>query len=152
MTEPASDQDSFREAIVQAAAGELGSLNEHVEDYWESCMVAPPYPPQWCGAFALWCLHVAGCALSVDWHVGTGFLLVAPHALRAVATPKPGDVSYKAAPFQHHAIVEKVEDGVVHTIDGNQGPPSYIKRASHALGVGHSYFDVTPLLPTAAPA
>lgn len=140
-------EDSYREAIVQSAAGELGALDHHVAAYWESCGLTAPFPPQWCGAFALSRLHSAGCALSVKWVIGKGFLLVAPHALRIVAIPKPGDVSYKASPFQHHAVIERVEAGIVHTIDGNQGPPVFIKRASHALGVGHSYFDISPLIP-----
>ena len=139
--------DSYREAIVQAAAGELGSLDHHVADYWESCGLTAPFPPQWCGAFALSRLHAAGCGLAVKWVIGQGFLLVAPHALRVVTVPRPGDVSYKPHPFQHHAIVERVEGNVVHTIDGNQGPPLYIKRAQHPIGVGHVYFDISPLIP-----
>ena len=140
-------EDSYREAIVQSAAGELGALNTHVADYWESCGLTAPFPPQWCGAFALSRLHAAGCAIGVEWRIGQGFLLVPPHALQTVAMPKPGDVSYKASPFEHHAVVERVEDGIVHTIDGNQGAPDYIKRAQHQLGVGHVYFDVGPLIP-----
>jgi hypothetical protein len=140
-------EDSYREAIVQSAAGELGSLDHHVAAYWEACGLTAPFPLAWCGAFALSRLKAAGCAQGIDWMIGHGFLLVAPHALREVATPKPGDVSYKPQPFQHHAVVERVEDGIVHTIDGNQGPPLYIKRASHPIGVGHVYFDVTPLIP-----
>lgn len=138
----------YREAIVQAAAGQLGSLDTRVADYWTDAGCVAPFPKEWCGAFALWCLHQAGCGLDVHWVIGLGFLLVPPRALALVVTPEPGDVSYKPHPWQHHAIVERVEGKTVHTIDGNQGPPSFIKRGSHELGDGRFYFDVSRLIPT----
>lgn len=139
--------DEYRAAIVQAALGELDSLNSRVADYWVDVGADEPYPLQWCGAFALWCLHEADCGLGVSWEIGRGFLLVPPHALRLVCVPQPGDVSYKPQPYQHHAIVERVVGARVYTVDGNQGPPSYIKQSSHLLGIEHSYFDVSPLIP-----
>jgi peptidoglycan hydrolase-like protein with peptidoglycan-binding domain len=103
-----------RQRIVEAAAGEIGP--GRVADYWASCGVKPPYPKHWCGAFCLWALHQAGLALDVKWVVGKGFV----GGERQVRIPEPGDVAYYHSPYQHHAIVERVELDVVHTIDGNQ--------------------------------
>lgn len=154
----------YREAVVQAAAGQLGAKDHRIADYWRAALGVEwhgAFPPQWCGAFNLWCLKQAGLAAQKTWTIGgcwplpgskgSGFLLTLPMPLETLGhgvAPQPGDTSYKAAPFQHHAIVESVDaDGTVHTIDGNQGPPLFIKRASHKLGDGlHTYFSIGRLI------
>jgi hypothetical protein len=142
----------YREAVLQAAAGQLDAKDHRVNDYWRDVLGVDwhggVFPPQWCGAFDLWCLHQAGLGLHKHWKVGLGFLLTAPDCLPVIATPQPGDTSYKGTPFQHHAIVESVDAaGVVHTIDGNQGSPLYIKRSSHKLAdKAFTYFSISPLI------
>lgn len=168
MPDAAALCDSFREAIVQAAAGQLGAKDHRVADYWRDVLGVSwhgAFPPQWCGAFALWCLHQAGVAKDAIWHIagcwpahdskGYGFLLVPPHALQPTATPRPGDISYKSAPFQHHAVVESFDivTGVVRTIDGNQGPPDYIKRSHHNVrDAAFTHYSIEPLVRNAAAA
>jgi len=49
-------------------------------------------------------------------------------------------------------VVERVEGDVIHTIDGNQGPPYYILRRSHKRGSGHLYFSISPLIDRAVAA
>ena len=147
----------LREAIVQAAAGQLGARDHRVADYWRDVLGVSwqggVFPPQWCGAFALWCLHQAGVAADVQWRIGLGFLLMPPHSLAATGIPQPGDVSYRGSPFQHHAIVESCDivHGIVRTIDGNQGPPDYIRRSHHALAdKAFTHFSISPLIAAAA--
>lgn len=163
----------YREAVLQAAVSQLGARNLLVEDYWRGALGVDwhggVFPPQWCGAFDLWCLKQAGLALHKDWKIGLGFLLTQPDCLFVIKTPLPGDTSYKGAPFQHHAIVERLEpslrsisdphnpkkpimleDTIVHTIDGNQGPPLYIKRNQHWLSdPAYVHFSISPLIDAA---
>ena len=109
--------DAIRQRIVTAAAGELGPGDP--PKYWRSCRVpGPPYPKHWCGGFALWALHEAQVGLDVSWRIGLGFCEV--ERLPRTTRPKPGDVAYKDKPFQHHAVVERVDGDTVTTIDGNQ--------------------------------
>lgn len=108
--------DERRTAIVAAAAGQIGPGN--VPEYWKSCGISPPYPPAWCGAFALWALHKAGVATSVKWIISRGFCEV--QGLKRTTSPLPGDIAYTDQPWQHHAIVESLQGGILTTIDGNQ--------------------------------
>lgn len=72
----------------------------------------------WCGIFALSCLKLEGLAPDITWTTGKGFV----YHLHNVPLPEPGDVVVFGAPLWHHAIVESVADGKVHTIDGNVIP------------------------------
>lgn len=72
----------------------------------------------WCGIFALACLKLEGLAPEFMWTTGKGFV----YHLRSVSLPKPGDVVVFGAPLWHHAIVEYVAAGKVHSIDGNVLP------------------------------
>jgi hypothetical protein len=162
---------------------QLQARDHRVEDYWRSALGVEwhgKFPPHWCGAFNLWALHEAGLALDKQWHiagcwprhdsVGYGFILTQPHQLMVTKTPQPGDTSYKGAPYQHHAIVESLEsadrpakdaqgrpcvvsDVIVHTIDGNQGPPLFIKRSQHWLSdPAYTHFSISPLIDAAIAA
>lgn len=125
------------ESIRQRVANTANQEN-HARDatkYWADVLPATwkgPYPKQWCGAFALWCLRTAlGCGL--QWDVAmkkddpSGFL----HHLRQLkrgTCPDLGDIAYKDAPYQHHAVVVAAgtDDGgtpFVITMDGNSGDP-----------------------------
>jgi hypothetical protein len=108
-----------REKIVEAAAEMIG--NPDTDPIWKDVLAEHDYQPgiklAWCGAFALSRLHAAGHALGVKWRFGKGFLGM----LKTVAVPEPGDIAYYDQPYQHHALVERVEGDTLHTIDGNQG-------------------------------
>ncbi len=134
-----------------------------VQGYWREVLpprlgkpATPPYPPQWCGAFALSCLRRGGLGLDLFWRFETatdkrsGFLY-ALHQLHGVA-PEPGDMCYLAAPYQHHAVVCHVceVDGVpnVITINGNQGAAEPIKLAQHPLTHWTAFYSIAGLLPS----
>lgn len=108
--------DPRRLAVVAAAASQIGPGD--VPLYWKSCKVAPPYPPAWCGALALWALHEADLARDVFWVIARGFCEV--QGLTRTLRPLPGDIAYTDKPWQHHAVVESLENGILTTIDGNQ--------------------------------
>lgn len=70
----------------------------------------------WCGIFALACLKLEGIAPDIMWDpTGKGFV----GHLKVTHEPLAGDVVIFGAPLWHHAIVDRVEGGLVHTIDGN---------------------------------
>lgn len=109
-----------RERILEVAEGELGSKDE--PGYWAAVLPgAPPFPKGvWCGAFVLWVLREAGVT-DRTWKLGQGFLLTnqGHENFPIIRNPQPGDVAYFDQPFQHHAIVERVEGDKVHLIAGN---------------------------------
>lgn len=123
-TEPAE----LRRRIVERALGEVCLLpgdNALPEKYWD--VVNPALRTNktgWCGAFALWCYvqEVPACA-AWKWKQYSGFAL--PYGMRIVSLPEPGDLVYweylNGRKIDHYAIVKDVKDGIVYSIDGNQG-------------------------------
>lgn len=105
--------------MVRAAVESEGAHDPR--PYWREVLPSTwigPYPPHWCGAFALWCLRQAGLCWW-HWEIGRGFAWRLPQTRK----PKPGDIAYRALPFQHHAVVVEVRDnGTIVTADGNAGP------------------------------
>lgn len=87
-----------RMSVVRAAESQLGFSNP--EPYWLACSVQRPFPPAWCGAFALWSLKRAGLACGWEWRIGLGFLW----RLGLTHEPELGDIAYFAK-HQHHAVV-----------------------------------------------
>lgn len=147
-------EDSLRAKVVGAAVSQLD--NTDPDPYWNSVLTPnEKRPKDWCGAFALWCLHQAGLALGTKWKIGYpyGFLLVPPNALPTVRVPKPGDIAYFDR-SQHHAIVEKVHsDGTVSLINGNgynpqiaNGTTSEVARSRVSLTDARAYFSITPYI------
>ncbi len=132
------------------------AIREYIAALWDDVLVHPSprnahglraltYPPQWCGAFALRCLHEAHVALSVKWEFGPphyGFL----YRLPTTHAPEPGDIAYLDKPWQHHAIVTGVDGDTVHTIDGNQGPSAPIKTHSVPLEHWTAFYSIAPFL------
>jgi hypothetical protein len=118
-----TDENKLRAKVVKAAEGQLDNTDASI--YWKDVMGGiGGWPKDWCGAFALWALHQAGLALNVKWVQSLGFLLVAPHALKPVQVPKPGDIAYFNR-SQHHAVVRRVNaDGTVDLINGNGFNPA----------------------------
>lgn len=149
-----------RQTIVEIAAGQIG--NPDTDVIWRDVLATKDYQPKitkaWCGAFALRCLHQAGVALAIKWKWGLGFLEV--NRLPKVKHPEPGDIAYYDQPFQHHAIVERVDGDTLHTIDGNQGPGldrltgklgTTVRRVQRPLTKG-IYYSIAGLLPKTEPA
>ena len=154
-----------RELIVFAASCELedmtllvqakntAGVHARILTYWQSVLKAHPTelaecPPQWCGAFALWCLHQAGIAADASWDFGPpnyGFLWRL-RMLEAHETPQAGDIAYLDKPYQHHAIVVTAEGDTVRTIDGNQGAATPI--TTHAAPRSHwtAFYSIASLL------
>jgi len=129
-----------RDRVVELAVGELGLSD--ASKYWRDVLTSgPPYPPHWCGAFALWCVRQAGLT---DWHwqIGKGFLW----RLKRTATPEPGDIGYVDQPFQHHFVVVEADRHTIGSVDGNQGHPG-VQARSRATGK-HSYYSIASLLRT----
>lgn len=130
---------------------------EIVRGYWRDVLqkvgvkpASPPYPPQWCGAFALACVHAAELGSALVWRFETatdkrsGFL----YALHQTLIPEPGDIAYLAEPFQHHAVVCHVSaDDIVGTVNGNQGAAEPIKYATHPLAHWTAFYSIHTLLP-----
>lgn len=114
----------------------------------------------WCDMFVDWCfwklggskekgewlecqtgLYGAGCEWSSDCYRRAG---------RFDKNPRPGDQIFfgKTDAEEHTGIVEKIEDGKVHTIEGNASNMckrcTYSLTSSRIVGYGHPRFDVEP--------
>lgn len=140
----------LEDAALLTKAGNVAGVAARVATYWHDVLRHPggANPPQWCGAFALWCLHQAGVGTDLRWEFGPphyGFLWnlrqLEPHE-----TPQAGDIAYLDKPFEHHAIVVTVEGETVHTIDGNQGAAAPI--TTHEVPLTHwtAFFSIATLL------
>ena len=75
----------------------------------------------WCGVFDLWCLRQAGLT-NWHWEAGKGFA----SRLHQTSEPQPGDVVYFDKPYQHHALLVKVDGDLLHLIQGNYGAPGRV--------------------------
>jgi hypothetical protein len=110
-------EEAFRKRVVDAARSQVGKAD--LDLYFADA--APQYVhqhPEWCGIFALWCLHQAGLAKNKIWKTGLGFLEVPP-ALPKTHDPQPGDIAYYSK-FQHQAVVLKNNgDGTTENANGN---------------------------------
>lgn len=82
--------------------------------------VADPLPA-WCALFALWAMKSAG--IDVGSWTRNGISTV--RGFEWTRDPKPGDVGYIDAPYQHHCIVVEVSgsglEAQITTVDGNSG-------------------------------
>ena len=129
----------YRGKVVSSAISQLGQSN--LAEYWSSALGKPqsaPIKKAWCGIFVLSRLHDAGLALHVFWEMGMGFLTTPQRKwlLPQTDKPLPGDIGYRAVPFDHHFLVESVETDRVHSIDGNSGSYSTVNRATHPSATG----------------
>jgi len=107
------DEDSLRKKVTDYARSEVGqkNLNKYFAD------AAPQFVgqhPEWCGIFALHCLHQAGLAKDVTWKTGIGFL----RAQDITPDVKPGDIAYYEH-LQHQAVVLAVNGDTLELANGN---------------------------------
>lgn len=129
-------RETSRERIVRIAGVWVGSGEDRA--FYRSACLPDSYTGEWCGIFALFVLHTAKVALDVCWEVGKGFL----YHLPLTDNPQPGDIAYKDAPWQHHAIVESY-DAATNTfvgIDGN-GPGGLVTRAERSA-IGYVFYSI----------
>lgn len=137
--------DPRRTAIVQYALSQVGPGD--IPAYWASCGISPAPDPhsksgQWCGAFALACLHAALVATDVVWKVGLGFIY--PQHLSVTKSPQPGDILYSSH-YQHHGVVESFDHatGTLTSIEGNT--PS-VARKVHTDLTGFTFYSIGKFL------
>lgn len=118
--------------------------DDNVRYLWKPGELSPM--PHWCGIFALWVVKSTGMSVGT-WKMGHGINAVS--GFKQVFSPRPGDVVAKAQPFQHHAVVEKVEtlggQTWIHTIDGNSGMDSTITENRHPASHWTHIFSVSQL-------
>lgn len=122
-TEPAE----LRRRIVARAENEITWSTENADPkkYWDVvCPALRENTTGWCGAFALWC-YVQEVPACKDWTWKPGVGFVFRYGMRIVSLPEPGDLVYweylNGRKIDHYAIVRDVKDGIVYSIDGNQG-------------------------------
>lgn len=132
-----------RAKVVKIARGEIGPQNP--DKYWsvvQPKLMGQPTKIAWCGGNALWVLHQAGLT-DEPWDVGHGF---ASRLLKTTKDPKPGDIAYFDQPFQHHAIVEKVEGDQLYTIDGNQSPGEQVLPRIRQKSAATAFYSIQSLI------
>lgn len=145
--------DAKRAEIVRIAREEIGPQTKghpRVFDYVQRVMPDLKESQQryaaknseWCGIFALWCLHEAGIT-EVPWEIGIGFV----YRLPRTHDPKPGDIFVIPQPFWHHGVVESCaeKDGRkwLTSVEGNT--PSVVRRDRPAPSTAQ-YYSIDPWL------
>lgn len=136
---------SPRDRVARAARSQLGRTD--ATPYWQDVLpyVSPGnYPPDWCGAFALWAIHQAGLGREVDWVIGRGISA----ALPTTQNPLPGDIAYFTN-NQHHAVVVGVDGDRVSLVNGN-GAGGAVSPSTIDQGQAAAYYSIAPLLEDAA--
>lgn len=129
-----------RTLVVDLVTAEIGKSD--AGKYWrEALQSGPPYPPHWCGAFALWVLREAGLT-DWYWQIGKGFLWRLPRT----KTPEPGDIGYQDQPFQHHFVVVEVGNQTLTSVDGNQGNPGVQERNRKLDLTKYAFYSIAGLL------
>lgn len=167
--------DAKRAEIMRVATAELGDQGKgspRVREYWRRVMPALAESQisyackneEWCGVFALWCLHEAGVT-AVPWHIrgltldpetgvkaqNSGFV----YRLPKTAEPQPGDVFVGPPNLYHHGLVERrytPEGGKpwLASVEGNT--PTVRRRDRPAPGKGWNYYSIEPWLRAALEA
>lgn len=115
------------QALVEVARSQLGNVGG--EPYWS--WYGFPDRVEWCACFVSWCADQCGliesgvvpkfsyCDDGIAWFQSRG------RWKERTATPQPGDLIFFDWDHDGHAnhvgVVEKYNDGIVHTIEGNSG-------------------------------
>lgn len=127
--------------VLEVARGELGATSgdKYIKYYNELTGIGLPYGVAWCAAWVTWVMRHAGvpedsvlnykgCTTASTWFAKNGRFM--PRAGGYI--PRPGDIiMYEWNPEDentsrddgddHTGIVERVENGKVYTIEGNNG-------------------------------
>ena len=131
------------QAIVEVALTQLG--NEGGQPYWSWYGFGGRV--EWCACFASWCADQCGylesgiipkfslCSDGVDWFKGKGQWQGKEYE------PQAGDIIFfdwgNNGSIDHVGIVEKCENGVVYTVEGNSGDAC--KQQSYPVGSSSIY-------------
>lgn len=133
--------------IVEVAISQVG--NTGGQPYWS--WYGFDYRVEWCACFVSWCANecgyidagiipkFAGCIQGSDWFKERGQWQDGSY------TPSPGDIIFfdwsengvHDGLCDHVGIVEKVENGRVHTIEGNSGDAC--RQNSYSIGAADIY-------------
>lgn len=137
-----------RLAIIRTAAAEVGYQAGKNDATKYGAWYGLDHNP-WCMMFVSWCAACCGisqsvipkmayCPYAVVWFQSRGRFVK-----RGAAAPQPGDVIFfteDGATASHVGLVERVEGGQVHTIEGNSSDRvlrrSYSLTNSYILGWG----------------
>ena len=127
MTDETGEAIDARERLVAWALSQVGPQDPNT--YYRVCApqfadMGHEHDKSWCGIFCLAGLRVAGLC-DWDWsdrRSEPGFVW----RLRAVAFPEKADIAVfekgeSGKTLWHHAIVRRLEGGVLYTVDGNTG-------------------------------
>ena len=146
-----------------------GNWTKYARDLWAAnphFYQGPKNGYDWCAVFFDWCVYMAadmdsrmaqdalyytgpygaGCGPSVAYYQAAGAWNDRVYNNR-LFVPKPGDQIFfgSASSVQHTGLVERVEDGVVYTIEGNSDNMvrrrSYALNNSYILGYGRPKYD-----------
>ena len=138
-----------------------GNWTKYARDLWAAephFYQGPKNGYEWCTVFVDWCIYMAsgrdsrraqkalyytgpygaGCGMSVRYYQAAG----AWHS-----APEPGDQIFfgTASNVRHTGLVEKVENGMVYTIEGNSNHMvrrrTYALSDSSILGYGRPAYD-----------
>lgn len=134
-------KDNTAAKVLEVARGEIGTSSggKYIDYYNQITGLALPRGAAWCASWVTWVMRHAGvpvdsvlnykgCATASEWFAARGRFM--PRSSGYV--PKPGDIiMYEWNPQNegtayddgddHTGIVEKFENGIVHTIEGNNG-------------------------------
>lgn len=128
-TETGAETGEAIDARARLVARARSYLGEQDPDQFFR-IFAPQYADKRLGSKVAWCGVFCGALLMLEglwpsdaprWEPVKGFVLraVRDGRLRVVSLPEPGDLVVFGAPNWHHAIVVKVENGLVYSVDGN---------------------------------
>ena len=136
-----SSGNSSSSDIVQVAAKEIG--NAGGEKYWK--WYGFPTRVEWCCIFVSWCANQCGyinSGLVPKYSVvddGANWFRQKNQWLPGSATPSPGNIIFFDWAYDgldgkgdHTGIVEKVENGIVYTIEGNSS--DQVSRRQYSVG------------------
>lgn len=125
---------TLQERALEAAISQLGveevprgsNRGPQVDQYIKSVGLDPAGKYSWCMAFMYWCMQQAADAMGRQNPMyKTGGVLLQWKMRKTLYgkynSPKPGDIFIMdyGKGTGHTGIVERVEDGIVHTIEGN---------------------------------
>jgi hypothetical protein len=132
---------SPRLRIAQYAQSQLGRAS--AAPYWQDVLPGVPpsgWPPDWCGAFALWAIHQAGLLRARPWLIGTGFLYDFP----TTSNPQPGDIAYFDH-NQHQAVVVAVLGNQISLVNGN-GTRGAVSASTVDKSEVSAFYSIEPFL------
>ena len=139
--------DALRIAISEIGNGEVGGNNSgpHIARYKGIADDGDPDDDgAWCASFVSWCFESAAKARGIQLpfrksHGAKRLFKNIGESGEYVTNPKPGDVvcwdrGVKGSWQGHIGIVEKIENGILYTVEGNVGRyPSIVRRFQHNM-------------------